>query len=78
MEGFEEWKKQAEQWSSQALQQWKKQAEPLWSQAHEYIQQVPPTQIYAALAILLVTSVLLLLGVYPLDFVILFFKYFQD
>ncbi|PRQ19625.1 putative signal recognition particle receptor, beta subunit, small GTPase superfamily, ARF type [Rosa chinensis] len=62
MEGFEEWKKQAEQWSSQALQQWKKQAEPLWSQAHEYIQQVPPTQIYAALAILLVTSVLLLLG----------------
>ncbi|KAM5574236.1 hypothetical protein ABKV19_013632 [Rosa sericea] len=62
MEGFEEWKKQAEQWLSQALQQWKKQAEPLWSQAHDYIQQVPPTQIYAALAILLVTSVLLLLG----------------
>ncbi|KAM5554171.1 hypothetical protein ABKV19_026087 [Rosa sericea] len=62
MEGFEEWKKRAEQWLSQALQQWKKQADPLWFQAHEYIQQVPPTQIYAALAILLVTSVLLLLG----------------
>ena len=77
MEGLEQWKKQAEQWSSQALQQWKNQGEPLWSQAHLYIQQVPPTQIYAALAILLLTSVLLLLGMYHCNFVILFFKYIQ-
>ncbi|CAN6540416.1 unnamed protein product [Malus baccata var. baccata] len=43
----EQWKKQAEQWSSHALQ---------------YFHQVPPEQIYAAIAVLLFTSFLLLLG----------------
>ncbi|KAL6185510.1 hypothetical protein ACLB2K_041643 [Fragaria x ananassa] len=62
MEGFNEWKKQADKWLSQASQQWQKHAEPLCSQAQEYIQQVPPTQIYAALAVLLLTSVLFQLG----------------
>ena len=65
MEGFDEWKKQADKWLSQASQQWQKHAEPLCSQAQEYIQQVPPTQIYAALAVLLLTPVLFILGMYP-------------
>ncbi|KAH7510698.1 uncharacterized protein LOC107428701 [Ziziphus jujuba] len=38
MEGLEQWKIQAEQWSQQALQ---------------YIHQIPPNQLYAALAVLL-------------------------
>ncbi|KAM2363345.1 hypothetical protein ACFX1X_002415 [Malus domestica] len=53
MEGLEllkelavQWKKQAEQWSSHALQ---------------YFHQVPPEQIYAAIAVFLFTSFLLLL-----------------
>ena len=60
MEGFEERKKQAEQWLSESLQQWKKQAQPFWSQAQECIEQVPPSQIYAALALMLITSLFLL------------------
>ncbi|TQD75715.1 hypothetical protein C1H46_038739 [Malus baccata] len=43
----EQWKKQAEQWSSHALQ---------------YFHQVLPEQIYAAIVVLLFTSILLLLG----------------
>ncbi|KAM5584664.1 hypothetical protein ABKV19_004166 [Rosa sericea] len=63
MEGLEQWTKQAEQLSSRVLQQWKEQAEQLSSQAQEYLQQVPPVQqIYAAVALLLLTSFLILSG----------------
>ncbi|PQQ13835.1 signal recognition particle receptor subunit beta [Prunus yedoensis var. nudiflora] len=55
----EQWKKQAEKWSSQALEHI--QAEKWSSQALEYIHQVPPEQIYAAIAILIFTSFLLIL-----------------
>ncbi|CAN6579670.1 unnamed protein product [Malus baccata var. baccata] len=47
MEGFEvEWKKQAQQW---------------WSQSLHYVHRIPPQQIYAAMAVLLFTTFLLLL-----------------
>ncbi|KAL6199682.1 hypothetical protein ACLB2K_029465 [Fragaria x ananassa] len=62
MEGLEQWKKQAEQLSSRVLQQCKEQAEQLSSRAHEYLQQVPPVQIYVAVAMLLLTSLFLLSG----------------
>ncbi|PRQ32872.1 putative signal recognition particle receptor, beta subunit [Rosa chinensis] len=63
MEGLEQWTKQAEQLSSRVLQQWKEQAEQLSFQAHEYLQQVPLVQqIYAAVALLLLTSFLILSG----------------
>ncbi|KAL6202738.1 hypothetical protein ACLB2K_026443 [Fragaria x ananassa] len=60
MEGLEQWKKQAEQLSSRVLQQCKEQAEQLSSRSHEYLQQVPPVQIYVAVAMLLLTSLFLL------------------
>lgn len=62
----EQWKKQAEKWSSQALEHI--QAEKWSSQALEYIHQVPPEQIYAAIAILIFTSFLLILGMNSLLF----------
>lgn len=44
MEGFEEWKSQAEQWSRQVLQ---------------YLHQIPPNQLYASLGVLLFTILFL-------------------
>lgn len=55
----EQWKKQAEQWSSHALQ---------------YFHQAPPEQIYAAIAVLLFTSFLLLLGTYSCNLFIYLFS----
>ncbi|KAF3431237.1 hypothetical protein FNV43_RR25967 [Rhamnella rubrinervis] len=47
MDGLDHWKNQAEQWKNQA-EQW-------FRQDFEYIHQIPPNQLYAALAVLLFT-----------------------
>lgn len=73
MEGLELLKEQAEQWKEQA-EQWKKQAEQWSSHALQYFHQVPPEQIYAAIAVLLFTSFLLLLGTYSCKLFIYFQK----
>ncbi|XP_030961003.1 uncharacterized protein LOC126718461 isoform X1 [Quercus robur] len=61
MEGTEQWKYQLEQWKNQ-FEQWKNQLEPWKNQATqwlnqgiEYSHQIPPTQLYSALAVLLFT-----------------------
>ncbi|KAB1207883.1 Signal recognition particle receptor subunit beta [Morella rubra] len=53
MEGTEEWKTQLEAWKNQ-LEKW-------LNQGIEYSQQIPPIQLYAAITILLFTTLLLLL-----------------
>jgi hypothetical protein len=45
MEGIEQWKTEAQQWLQQGI---------------EYAHQLPPTQLYAAVAVLLFTTLLLL------------------
>ncbi|GLT86479.1 hypothetical protein SLE2022_046180 [Rubroshorea leprosula] len=52
MEGMELWKEQVEVWRNQ-LEQW-------LHQAIEYSHQIPPTQLYIAIAVLVVTTLLLL------------------
>lgn len=44
--------------------QLRSQFEPWLNQAIEYSRQVPPTQLYAAIAVLLFTTLLLLFGKY--------------
>ncbi|KAJ6336319.1 hypothetical protein OIU78_012838 [Salix suchowensis] len=46
MEGIEQWKTEAQQWLRQGI---------------EYAHQIPPTQLYAAVAVLLFTTLLLLI-----------------
>ncbi|GKV14534.1 hypothetical protein SLEP1_g25397 [Rubroshorea leprosula] len=52
MEGMEPWKEQVEVWRNQ-LEQW-------LHQAIEYSQQIPPTQLYIAIAVLVVTTLLVI------------------
>ncbi|KAL0004262.1 hypothetical protein SO802_011823 [Lithocarpus litseifolius] len=59
MEGTEQWKYQLEQWKNQ-LEQWKNQATQWLNQGIEYSHQIPPTQLYAALAVLLFTTLFFL------------------
>lgn len=59
MAGTEEWKNHLEQWKNQ-LEPWKNQLEQWLNQGVEYIKQIPPTQLYAAIAVLLFTTLLLL------------------
>lgn len=44
--------------------EWKKQAHRWWSQSLHYVHLIPPQQIYTAMAVLLFTTFLLLLGMY--------------
>lgn len=60
MAGAEQWKNHLEQWKNQ-LEPWKNQLEQWLNQGIEYIQQIPPTQLYAAIAVLLFTTLLILL-----------------
>ncbi|EOY25233.1 Signal recognition particle receptor subunit beta isoform 1 [Theobroma cacao] len=59
MEGMEQWKDQLEQLKSQ-LEPWKNQLEQWLHQAIEFLNQIPPIQLYAAVAVLLVSTLLLL------------------
>ncbi|KAE8023490.1 hypothetical protein FH972_009179 [Carpinus fangiana] len=59
MEGAEQWKIQLEQWKKQ-LEPWKTQLEQWLNQVIEHIHQIPPTQLYAAVAVLLFTTLVLL------------------
>ncbi len=61
MEGAEQWKIQLEQWKKQ-LELWKTQLQQWLNQGFEHIHQIPPTQLYAAVAVLLFTTLLLLLS----------------
>lgn len=47
MEGMEQWKNEAKQWLQQGI---------------EYAYQIPPTQLYAAAAVLLLTTLFFLIG----------------
>ncbi|GMY26263.1 signal recognition particle receptor subunit beta isoform X2 [Fagus crenata] len=68
MEGAEQWKYQLEQWKNEVVQllnhpsieQWKNQFEQWLKQGIEYSHQIPPTQLYAALAVLLFTTLFFL------------------
>nr|POE97850.1 signal recognition particle receptor subunit beta [Quercus suber] len=67
MEGTEQWKYQLEQQWKNQLEQWKNQLEPWKNQATqwlnqgiEYSHQIPPNQLYAALAVLLFTTLFFL------------------
>ena len=62
MEGTEQWKNQLEQWKNQ-LEPWKNQATQWLNQGIEYCHQIPPTQLYAALAVLLFTTLFFLLSI---------------
>ena len=62
MEGTEQWKNQLEQWKNQ-LEPWKNQATQWLNQGIEYSHQIPPTQLYAALAVLLFTTLFFLLSI---------------
>lgn len=44
----------------QELEQWKEQASHLWHVAMDYLREVPPEQLYAAAAIAIFTTLLLL------------------
>ncbi|TYI91512.1 hypothetical protein E1A91_D03G197500v1 [Gossypium mustelinum] len=59
MEGLEQWKDRLEQLKSQ-LEPWKNQLEKCLHEAIEYLNQVPPVQLYAAIAVLLISTLLLL------------------
>ncbi|XVF13698.1 hypothetical protein REPUB_Repub08aG0230200 [Reevesia pubescens] len=59
MEGMELWKDQLEQLKSQ-LEPWKNQLEQWLHQGIEYLNQIPPIQLYAAIAVLLISTLLLL------------------
>ncbi|TYJ41165.1 hypothetical protein E1A91_A03G002300v1 [Gossypium mustelinum] len=59
MEGLEQWKDQLEQLKSQ-LEPWKNQLEKCLHEAIEYLNQIPPVQLYAAIAVLLISTLLLL------------------
>ncbi|XWS38805.1 hypothetical protein CRYUN_Cryun19dG0161900 [Craigia yunnanensis] len=59
MEGMEQWKDQLEQLKIQ-MELWKKQLEQWLHQAIEYLNQIPPIQLYAAIAVLLISTLLLL------------------
>ncbi|XP_022737983.1 signal recognition particle receptor subunit beta-like isoform X2 [Durio zibethinus] len=56
---LEPWKDQLEQLKSQ-LEPWKNQLEQWLHQAIEYLNQIPPIQLYAAIAVLLISTLLLL------------------
>lgn len=60
MEGIEQWTNQAQQWANHAQQWWATQAPQLWQQGVEHIHQIPPTQLYAAIAVLFLTTFFLL------------------
>jgi signal recognition particle receptor subunit beta len=45
----------------QQLEVWKEQASHMWNVANDYLREVPPNQLYAAAAIALFTTLLLLL-----------------
>ena len=62
MEGTEQWKNQLEQWKNQ-LEPLKNQATQWLNQGIEYSHQIPPTQLYAALAVLLFTTLFFLLSI---------------
>lgn len=61
MEGIEQWKTEAQQWLRQGI---------------EYAHQIPPTQLYAAVAVLLFTTLLLLISnlLHPFAHVCVIFK----
>nr|KJB21013.1 hypothetical protein B456_003G186100 [Gossypium raimondii] len=59
MEGLEQWKDQLEQLKSQ-LEPWKNQLEKCLHEVIEYLNQIPPVQLYAAIAVLLISTLLLL------------------
>lgn len=56
LEGLQQWRIQAEEW----LQHWRIQAEEWLHHGIVYIHQIPPTQLYAAIAVLLLTTLMLL------------------
>ncbi|MBA0554436.1 hypothetical protein Golob_013535 [Gossypium lobatum] len=58
MEGMEQWKDQLEQLKIQ-LEPWKIQLEQWLHQAIEYLDQIPPIQLYAAIAVLFISTLLL-------------------
>ncbi|MBA0826792.1 hypothetical protein Goarm_011613 [Gossypium armourianum] len=58
MEGMEQWKGQLEQLKIQ-LEPWKIQLEQWLHQAIEYLDQIPPIQLYAAIAVLFISTLLL-------------------
>ncbi|KAG4188269.1 Signal recognition particle receptor subunit beta [Gossypium arboreum] len=58
MEGIEQWKDQLEQLKIQ-LEPWKIQLEQWLHQAIEYLDQIPPIQLYAAIAVLFISTLLL-------------------
>jgi signal recognition particle receptor subunit beta len=76
MEGAEQWKYQLEQWKNEVVQllnhpsieQWKNQFEQWLKQGIEYSHQIPPTQLYAALAVLLFTTLFFLFSTLSLSF----------
>ncbi|XVE65355.1 hypothetical protein DITRI_Ditri07aG0174300 [Diplodiscus trichospermus] len=59
MEGMEHWKDQLKQLKIQ-FEPWKNQFEQWWHQAIDYLNQIPPVQLYAAIAVLLISTLLLL------------------
>ncbi|XP_022756720.1 signal recognition particle receptor subunit beta-like isoform X2 [Durio zibethinus] len=59
MEGMERWKDLLEQLKIQ-LEPWKNQLEQWLHQPIEYLNQIPPIQLYAAIAVLLISTLLLL------------------
>lgn len=56
LEGLQQWRIQAEEW----LRHWRIQAEEWLHHGIVYIHQIPPTQLYAAIAVLLLTTLMLL------------------
>lgn len=58
MEGMEQWKDQLEQLKIQ-FEPWKIQMEQWLHQAIEYLDQIPPIQLYAAIAALFISTLLL-------------------
>ncbi|XVF11121.1 hypothetical protein REPUB_Repub07fG0241800 [Reevesia pubescens] len=58
MEGMEQWKDQLELLKIQ-FEPWKNQLEQWLHQAIQYLNQIPPIQLYAAIAVLLISTFLL-------------------